>query len=678
MINGFRNKSISLQLQLIIGLVVLLGLAAMASLVYNKASKALFEQAMVNHESKVQAVASLVAGQFASYLERAHDLEASFRNGYVNGLAVANREVDFQQFKVKDLHVRGASLVGNSRYVDRFTQDTSAVATLFSASGDDFVRVATSLKDNQGERAVGTRLGTNHPGYSTLISGKPYHAKVSLFGKEYLTYYYPLKNEQGKVAALSFIGVPIDSVTTEIFSNLSQIKWGDTGYTIVVDNNPNNLLGDYLLHPQIEAGNSIIDRTDFNGDKPFAVLFEQSSGRLIYPYQYQGTVGDKYLVFADVPGWNWKVLGGTFVSEVTKASHDLLVIILLVSVSLAVFVVIALSLFVRRMTKPIEELSANMQRMGAGEVSVKIAQGNHQSNNEVQRLTAGVNQMASKLNVLVGNIRATSEDLQGKSTSVYSDAESSLVQLDNQQAQVDQVAAAIEEMSSSAASVAEQVEDIANSVRAADTNSQQGAELVERMVSEIDLLNQQLHSSAEAIELVGKESNNIQDVTKMINDIADQTNLLALNAAIEAARAGEQGRGFAVVADEVRTLAQRTQESVKEVEDIIGKLQSSTNNAVTLMGESKKRGEFFTEHAAKTGEALNGITQQVATIASQSETIAATTEQQSQVSQEIAANASQISSLTNDSRDTAAQTASSATHLQSLSLELRQQMAQFS
>ncbi|GDY24476.1 chemotaxis protein [Agarivorans sp. Toyoura001] len=678
MINGFKSRSISIQLQLIIGLIILLGLSVMAALVYNKASKALFEQAMVDHQSKVNAVASMVAGQFDGYLERAHDLEATFRNGYMNGVTVANREVSFESTSVKDIHIRGASLIGANGFVDRFTRDTNAVATLFSASGNDFVRVSTSLKDSQGERAVGTKLGVNHPGYKVLLSGQPYHAKVSLFGKDYLTYYYPIKNDQGKVAALSFIGVPIDQATEEIFSNLSKIKWGDTGYTIVVDNDASHLLGNYLLHPSVKPGESIIDRRDYAGNQPFKAIFKEPSGSVFYPYEYQGVVGEKYLVFAEVDGWNWKLLGGTFVSEITKASSDLLWLIVAVSISVAVVVLIGLAMLLRSMTRPLELLSENMQRMGNGEISVSFQGGRAESSNEVEQLSAGAKEMANKLNVLVSSIRETSSDLQSKSNGVYKDAEHSLGQLDSQQAQVDQVAAAIEEMSSSAASVAQQVEEIAVSVREADNNTQEGAQLVERMVNEIDLLNQQLHSSAEAIELVGQESNNIQDVTRMINDIADQTNLLALNAAIEAARAGEQGRGFAVVADEVRTLAQRTQESVKEVEGIIGKLQNSTNNAVKMMSESQKRGEFFTEHAAQTGEALNGITEQVASIASQSVTIAATTEQQSQVSQEIAANASQISNLTSDSRTTAAQTANSATHLQDLSQELHQQVAQFS
>jgi methyl-accepting chemotaxis protein len=186
-----------------------------------------------------------------------------------------------------------------------------------------------------------------------------------------------------------------------------------------------------------------------------------------------------------------------------------------------------------------------------------------------------------------------------------------------------------------------------------------------------------LRQSAEAIDKVSLESDNIQAVTRMIDEIAGQTNLLALNAAIEAARAGEQGRGFAVVADEVRTLAHRTQESVKEVVAIIDQLRLCTNSAVTMMSESQTKGQRVTEQATQAGLALESITMQVTAIAAQSEVIAATSEEQAHVSQEIAANATEISNLNQQSRDVVAKTSNSAATLQGLSGDLKQQVNYF-
>ncbi|MEG3696529.1 methyl-accepting chemotaxis protein, partial [Vibrio coralliirubri] len=184
--------------------------------------------------------------------------------------------------------------------------------------------------------------------------------------------------------------------------------------------------------------------------------------------------------------------------------------------------------------------------------------------------------------------------------------------------------------------------------------------------------------SASAIEQVSADSESIQTVTKMIDDIAEQTNLLALNAAIEAARAGEQGRGFAVVADEVRTLAHRTQTSVQDVVSIIEKLKSSTHNAVNLMTQSQSNANQVLDKAQEAGTALESIASQVESIASQAETIAATSEEQAQVSQEIAANAHAISDLNQQSRETSAKTSHSADELQKQAESLKNQVNFFS
>ncbi|MDW2127405.1 Cache 3/Cache 2 fusion domain-containing protein, partial [Vibrio sp. 2033] len=202
-----------------------------------------------------------------------------------------------------------------------------------------------SLKDPQGKRAVGTTLGRNHPGYQLLKSGKPYYAQIKLYGERYITYYAPIKDANGNVSGLSFIGLPVDQATQTLFDALEEIKWGDTGYTIIVDNDENNL-GKYLLHPTKSATDpSIVEVRDYDGNKPFHKIFEQKSGLIRYPFQYGSTIGEKYLVFTEVPGWNWKLLGGTFIKEVTKGSDTLLKLIAIISSVAASITFVVLTLF---------------------------------------------------------------------------------------------------------------------------------------------------------------------------------------------------------------------------------------------------------------------------------------------------------------------------------------------
>ncbi|MBW3696446.1 methyl-accepting chemotaxis protein [Vibrio sp. T187] len=678
MFEKYKNQSVGFQLKLVILLCLLISFGSVGTLVYRNASQVLLDSTLREHQSKVEAMAKTIAGQFDAYLHTAKVLESTFRNGYLAGVYIEDYEVEFENKSVLNMTQYGESLINDTKLVDSFTRDTGAVATLFAPYGDNFIRVSTSLKDPKGDRVVGTMLDSSHLGYQKLKSGQAYYAQVKLFGQRYITYYSPLMGADGKVNGISFIGLPVEDATQNLFDSLRSVSWGDTGYTIVV-NNEEESKGQYLLHPTLADGDaSIIDVADYEGNKPFYKIFEQASGLIRYPYSYQQTVGEKYLVYTEVPGWNWKLLGGTFIKEVTKGSDELLKLIAIIATLVAGATILVLTVFLNRTLVPLTTLNQYMARLGKGEVSLDIPHSGKQTKNEISNLNNGVAAMASQLNSLVGEIRLTSDEVQNRSNSVSQDASHNLAQSDRQQDQVEQVVTAIEEMATSAESVAQQVGSIAENVRFANDDSQQGLEVVEGVCIDVAQLNDQLDKSAAAIEQVNTDSESIQTVTKMIDDIAEQTNLLALNAAIEAARAGEQGRGFAVVADEVRTLAHRTQTSVQDVVNIIEKLKSSTGNAVGLMAQSQTNANQVLDKAQEAGTALESIASQVQSIAAQAETIAATSEEQAQVSQEIAANAHAISDLNQQSRATSAQTSQSADELQRQAESLKKQVDFFS
>lgn len=250
--------------------------------------------------------------------------------------------------------------------------------------------------------------------------------------------------------------------------------------------------------------------------------------------------------------------------------------------------------------------------------------------------------------------------------------------ISRQQSEIQQVATSMEEMSATVAEVARNAASAATEAAEADKQAKNGSNVVKHTVTTINSLADEVKHTADVIEKLKGDCISIGTVLDVIRGIAEQTNLLALNAAIEAARAGEQGRGFAVVADEVRTLASRTQQSTQEIQDMIERLQNGSNEAVLAMEKGREKATDSVEQAAKAGEALEAITTVVDRIKSMNMQIAGAAEEQSVTTEEVNRNIVSISDVAEESALAAQKTASSSDDLARLAVELQEQVAKFS
>ncbi len=245
------------------------------------------------------------------------------------------------------------------------------------------------------------------------------------------------------------------------------------------------------------------------------------------------------------------------------------------------------------------------------------------------------NEFTAKIRRLLGAVDKETQQLSDAAAKTAAVANETAAAVQRQQAETEQLAAAINEMSSTVAEVARNAASAEKEAQNVDQSMHAGMDMVDRTVAGIQELSHEVDKATTVLDELKSESNDIGTVLDVIKGIAEQTNLLALNAAIEAARAGEQGRGFAVVADEVRTLASRTQDSTQEIQSMIERLQAGANKAVQVMNGSKSKVEQSVDQSNATGEALASISEAIATISSMNAQIACATEEQAATTEEI-------------------------------------------
>jgi methyl-accepting chemotaxis protein len=439
---------------------------------------------------------------------------------------------------------------------DRFTRQTGGNATIFVASGDDFVRISTSVKKENGDRAVGTALDRSGAAYAALKQGKPYIGMAKLFGKQFMTDYEPIRDAAGKVIGILYVGVDVDRDITALKNKIRAMKVGETGYYFVLNAAPGKAAGDAIVHPTRE-GQNILDSRDPGGRAFIQEMLEQKEGTIEYPWQNaekgETTARLKVTAFTVFKEWNWLIAGGTYEDEITRESIQLRNRNLGIGLAaLAVFAFLLAALIKRTVTRPLKEARDAAVRIAAGDLSTRV---DVRSRDEIGLMLDAMNDISSGLSSVVGQVRQGAEQIANASTEISSG------NLD--------LCQRTEEQAVSLASTANSMKDLTETVRrnAGDASQANQLALNTSMVAQEG--GRMVRQVIDTMDTIKQSSGKISDIIGVIDGIAFQTNILALNAAVEAARAGEQGRGFAVVATEVRSLAQRSAAAAKEIKSLI-------------------------------------------------------------------------------------------------------------
>ncbi|EZH80050.1 chemotaxis protein [Ectopseudomonas composti] len=344
-----------------------------------------------------------------------------------------------------------------------------------------------------------------------------------------------------------------------------------------------------------------------------------------------------------------------------------------VAVAMLLTVVLAL-LFTRSIVVPLNKAVSMAGDIAAGDLSREISD---EGQDEPAQLLAALATMRHSLRDTIQQIADSSSQLASASEELHAVTEDSTRGLHQQNNEIEQAATAVNEMTAAVEEVARNAVNTSEASRETDHTARQGQNQVGQTVESIGLLTQDISTTSEEIRRLADNVRNIGQVVTVIRAIAEQTNLLALNAAIEAARAGEQGRGFAVVADEVRALAHRTQQSTGEVEQMIDLIQKETEQAVQAMDTSMQRADSTLGLAQSAGQALEQITQSIGAINERNLVIASASEEQAQVAREVDRNLVNIRDLSLQSSAGADQTTAASQELSSLAVGLNQLVTRF-
>lgn len=470
-----------------------------------------------------------------------------------------------------------------------------------------------------------------------------------------------------------------EQAQAQALAAVSKIRYGRNDYFWV-----NDLQPVMLMHPMNPAldGQNLSGFKDPDGNPIFnefaRIAKNQGAGFYNYRWPMPGAKDpvQKISYVQLFKPWGWVLGTGVYVDDIQAEFRSVTLKSTVVrTIIIAIMTLLVLGIM-RSITRPLREVADALQNIASGEGDL-TQQLTYQGNDEIGELSKSFNTFTDKLRNIIIDLQQTAGVLQQSSSELDKAARNSLDSSERQLQETEQIATSMNEVTYSVQEVAKNAEQAASEVSEASLQVAAGQQSIHNSLQQTDLLSATIAEAVSVMEALAAESTQIGTVLEVINSIAEQTNLLALNAAIEAARAGEQGRGFAVVADEVRLLAQRTQQSTGEVQHMIDSLQKNSRAAVQVIQQSSETSARTVEQANIANASLEQITLALTALSDLNASIASSTLQQSHVAEEINQNINRVAGLATNSTAAAQQASSSSADLEQLARSLGKVLSQF-